>query len=286
MKITVLLYERDKDAQSVRYILWPMCEVWRDQGHDVELVCGIDKPIHGDVVFLHIDLTVVPQEYLDAISGHPCVVNRRVPDISKTLISRHPVRSRRDWDGPVIVKTVRNYGGQPEKRLLPRGRFLRWRDLLVERGFLSLAFADVLHSHSYPLFDSTRDLPLGIFKNPSLIVERFLPELCGGLYVKRCYTFFGDRWINEFYTARKPIVSRAIAVERKEVPVPDEIVAARERLGFDYGKLDYLIHDGEVILFDINRTPSVSAFPDLQHSQGQRLAGGLSSFLASTAEGA
>ncbi len=39
---------------------------------------------------------------------------------------------------------------------------------------------------------------------------------------------------------------------------PDAIRGLRRRLGIDYGKLDYVVHDGEVVLLDVNRTPAVS----------------------------
>jgi hypothetical protein len=37
--------------------------------------------------------------------------------------------------------------------------------------------------------------------------------------------------------------------------VPDEIRAERERMGFDYGKFDFVVNDGKAVLFDANRTP-------------------------------
>jgi len=39
-----------------------------------------------------------------------------------------------------------------------------------------------------------------------------------------------------------------------ESVVPPDIVAHRLRLNFDYGKLDYVIHHGEAILLDLNKT--------------------------------
>jgi hypothetical protein len=43
---------------------------------------------------------------------------------------------------------------------------------------------------------------------------------------------------------------------REPVPVPDELRAERQRLGFDYGKFDFVVRDDRPILFDANRTPS------------------------------
>ena len=35
-------------------------------------------------------------------------------------------------------------------------------------------------------------------------------------------------------------------------------------MGFDYGKFDYVIRDGQVVLFDVNRTPAHGAL-DIHH---------------------
>jgi len=41
-------------------------------------------------------------------------------------------------------------------------------------------------------------------------------------------------------------------------PIPAELRERREQLGADYGKIDYVIREGRVEIFDINRTPSGS----------------------------
>lgn len=286
MRITVLLCEGDDQAKDLPYVIWAMSDAWRAQGHTTEVVRGVPKPgtALGDVVFLHLDLTVVPEKVLAALQGHPCVVNRFVADISKSRYSRNRVRSRRDkWDGPVIIKTDRNYGGQPEKRLQPRSRLLRLKDRLAQRGLLPLALADVLYTENYPIYTSPRDVPFGAFHNPALFIERFRPERSGGLYCMRNFTFFGDRWINELYKAPCPVVSRGKAVSREEVEPPQEILELRQKLGFDYGKFDYVLDDGEVVVFDVNKTPSVSCPPQLLKEHGRRLAPGLDDVLQSTA---
>jgi hypothetical protein len=48
------------------------------------------------------------------------------------------------------------------------------------------------------------------------------------------------------------------AVRRELVPEePDELREIRRSLGFDFGKFDYSIVNGRVVLYDRNRTPSV-----------------------------
>lgn len=276
MKITVLMHEQD--TESVCYIILSMCSIWRDQGYDVEVLRGLGQPIRGDVVFLHIDFTVVPEEYLNAVADHSHVINRGAADISKTLFSRNQIYSTKECDVPVIVKTVLNHGGLPECRL-EQGVLSRLRDRLVKLGLLPLGFTNVLDPHSYPIFSSACDVPRSVFRNPSLFVERFLPERCGEFHCLRVYSFFGDHYFNELYKSRQPIVKRSNSVEFEEVPAPDAIHTIRKQFGLDYGKLDYVLRNGEVVLLDVNRTPAVGGFPDHQRFLGQKLAEGITSFL-------
>jgi len=44
-------------------------------------------------------------------------------------------------------------------------------------------------------------------------------------------------------------------IVRESAEVPAALRAERQRLGFDYGKFDFVIHDGEPVLLDANRTP-------------------------------
>jgi hypothetical protein len=62
--------------------------------------------------------------------------------------------------------------------------------------------------------------------------------------------------------------------------VPDEIRAERERLGFDFGKFDFVIHDGRPILLDANKTPSTPADSPAVAPLYAYLAEGIDGFLA------
>ena len=65
--------------------------------------------------------------YLEPLNACARVLNRKVTDISKRLISRYLVKSPEEHEGAVIVKSNLNFGGAPEARLLARrgGEFLR-----------------------------------------------------------------------------------------------------------------------------------------------------------------
>ena len=105
------------------------------------------------------------------------------------------------------------------------------------------------------MFRSLKDVPSAVFDNLALVVERFLPEMDGDLFCVRSYVFRHVR-VNFLKKAREPIVKSYWSVSAEEVPVPTAIVETQRRLGLDYGKLDYVIRDGEPVLLDVNATPA------------------------------
>ena len=112
-------------------------------------------------------------------------------------------------------------------------------------------------SERYPIFQSACQVPAAVFGDPDLVVEKFLPEKDERGYYVRYWVFLGERERCSRYLEAGPIVKGDQAIERVPVPVPDEIRAWRRRLGFDYGKFDFVIHDGRPVLLDVNRTPTV-----------------------------
>ncbi len=59
------------------------------------------------------------------------------------------------------------------------------------------------------------------------------------------------------------------AVRREPAPVPDDLRLRRAELGFDFGKFDFVIHEGRAVLLDANRTPSRP--PNLSSSQQREI---------------
>lgn len=112
-KITILLHERDAYPDAKGYFIWALCDLWRREGVEIEVLKGPGKVVVADLLIPHIDLTVLPEAYVDVFNSYPRVVNRHVRDISKRLISRNLVTRTDSYDGPVIVKTNLNYGEFP-----------------------------------------------------------------------------------------------------------------------------------------------------------------------------
>ena len=69
-------------------------------------------------------------------------------------------------------------------------------------------------------------------------------------------------------------------MERTSEPVPDELRRIRQEMGFDYGKFDYGVVNGEVVLYDVNRTPGASADPRVHAQTVEALSPGLLEILS------
>ncbi len=242
-------------------------------------VYGVDKKVDADVAINHVDLSETPAEYLEYLDRFPVVVNQRVTDIRKCNYSRALVGPDTDYDGPVILKTNRNYGGRPEARLKNRRLDRQIIRALVGKRTQSLGKTESLKPKDYPIYPSVREVPAEVFENDALIVERFQPEMEGDLYACRVYTFMGDRHTNARLVSRYPVVKGSSSLERVEVPVHEGIIAERERLGFDFGKFDYAVRDGDVVLFDANRTPGAPPFLGETPDYVRNVSRGLYSFL-------
>ena len=61
---------------------------WRDAGYKVMNHIGLGNLPESDIVFVHVDLTVIPQEYVDFIKKIPNAINGKIFDISRSSFSK------------------------------------------------------------------------------------------------------------------------------------------------------------------------------------------------------
>jgi hypothetical protein len=243
--LVVVAHAHDRFDQRP-FLVRGLFEHWEAAGHRVVVHHGSERLPPADVAWLHVDRSVIPPEYVEAVRVYRRVVNGAVVDIRKRSFSEQLVTPHDGYDGPVIVKTDLNSGGVPEalneeaSRLLgnPAGPDVRF---MTER---------------YPIFPAARQVPEAVWSDRDLVVERFVPEREAGNYCARAWVFLGDRERCNKMVGPHPVVKAADAVERVPVPVPEAIRAWRARLGFDYGKFDFVVHEGRPILLDVNRTPT------------------------------
>jgi hypothetical protein len=288
IRIGILIHKDDVAFIYFKYLIKLLIKEWKDLGFAVEIIRGTDRFVPVDVVICHIDLTVVPNEYKEFLAQYPVVINGNVPDISKTKISSNLVGKDDAYAGPVIVKTDRNSGGFSEERMIGRRHLLRaatarltslGRPIGFFRQTTQPAWADVrqMKSGEYPVFSSLREVPPGIFENQHLVIEKFLPEVRGDRYHIRYYHFLGDKEFAQIYQSTSMVVKASASIGEEIVPTPPELREIRKQLGLDYGKIDYVVRDGNVILLDVNPTPALPV--QFGSRIAKHLAGGVASKL-------
>lgn len=236
-----------------KYVLSTLRDIWLDMGLQVEV--GKEYAKDADLCILHHDLTRLdPFELPAAPKGVP-VLNGRVLDISKRRYSSLRVLPGDAWDGPVIVKSDLNAFGGPE-------RSRAGRLPLLQRGKRRLAKIDwrlarMLPKKTYPVLNSIKQVPTWVWGRDDLLVERFMPERVGKYYCQRGYLFFGEASYGYRIYSTHPTVKTG-TMEKYDYldKVPPEIEAVRREMGFDFGKFDYVEHDGRAILLDANKTPT------------------------------
>jgi hypothetical protein len=291
-KIVILLHERDETFFSLDYVVHLLMKEWNAMGIQTEVVRGVDRFVPGDVLVPHIDLTVLPREYVALFDRYPVVINRRLTDILKSHISGILVRPGDPYTGKVIVKTDLNSGGIPERYLCGEKR-ARWPSLpgmrskavaKAERMLKGWKHIETLLE--YPVYDSLQAVPPGVFENKNLVVEKFQPEMEGEHYCLRHYTFFGGRAINRLSRSKKKIVKGANLFQSEDVPAPvAELDAFRAGLGMDFGRFDYVLHGGKHVVFDVNRTPSYKPADEFFQRTSRLLAEGIHPLLAANIPG-
>ncbi|MCB9845899.1 MAG: hypothetical protein H6811_07950 [Phycisphaeraceae bacterium] len=282
--IAILLHERHQEAERMGYRIWALAENWKRRGIRIELVRGPAREIDTDLLIPHLDLSYIPDRYWDMIQGHPNVVNQRIRDTRKRAISANLVSRADPHVGPVIVKTNCNCGGLTDALLNEPDRPWTFARRLRRRLSLEpwlerrmLGSARVLRR--YHLFESMGHVPRRVYRNPNLVIEKFLPERRGDLYVIRMYTFFGGSERVRVLESSDPQVKSGNGRLRERSEVPPQLRAWRERLGLDYGKIDFVMRDGEPVVIDVNTTPTMSSPLDEDRvRRSSELADGLSSF--------
>ena len=261
------------------YFMRPISQLWQEQGHTVTVLQGPDKFVDGDIAILHVDLTVVPDDYIHFVRRYPKSINAGVKDISKRCFSTNQVALGDGYDGAVIVKTDRNCGGSGES-VVTRNHSFVGRCTHAVRRRLHWTLSGEMVSGNYPVFDSVNDVPRRVWSNSRLIVEKFLPERLGEFYCLRTWVFLADCESSSMCTAHRPVVKGADFIERIPVDVPDELRQMRKDFDFDFGKFDYVMIDGRVVLYDVNRTPTLGDTPaDMYMPRARVLAEGLKAFL-------
>jgi hypothetical protein len=242
-RIAILLHEFDDDKTFAGYAIAVLAEFWREDGHEVLPLYGTARFVPADLILVHVDLSVVPEPYLAFARRYPIALNAGIGDIRRTTYSANLLRRGDSWRGPVIVKSNLNYHGLPEQLLAARGR--------ARAGAAPVK----LRALRYFTFASLAEVPALMLDHPDLVVEKFQPERDGRFFCVRNLNCVGDYLGATRIRSLQPMVNSENCLPEIEDIEPDpRILAARSRLRLDYGKLDYVVVDGEAILLDVNKT--------------------------------
>lgn len=242
IRIAILFHEHDRTRGLNMYSIVHLSKFWIDAGHEVVYLFGIHDFVPADVIVVHIDLSVVPDEYLQFAAQYPAAVNARVRDIRKSTISKQLLTAQDRYDGKIIIKSNLNCAGQGERLTY------RIDNKAQKKSHLFRSALD------YRVFSNIQNVGRWVFDSPEYVVEKFLPEKQDDLYIIRLYQFLGDRESCFTMAGKHPIVNGSTATTSAEIEPDPEIRRIREELRLDYGKLDYVLREGKVILLDANKT--------------------------------
>lgn len=257
------------------YLLATLAGHWRKRGLRVQV--GADYAPHSDVCILHHDISRLDESAIPAAPPGKHVLNGRVLDISKRRYTTLLLEPGDAWTGSVIIKSNLNHYGAPEARMLRRDLIDRVRRRLAD---ISWRGAQSLPTHTYPVLQSIADVPDWVWASPELLVEKFVPERTrDDCFAVRGWVFCGDRGYSYRVISEDPIVKPGTAgrIEYIKSNPPPELVRRRAELQFDFGKFDYVVHDGEAILLDANKTPVFRGDPEAQRMRW--LSSGIEAFL-------
>lgn len=252
MRLLILHHDRADLRQIETHYIFAFCPHWENQGVEVVHHAGCAHLPPADLVLLHVDLSVVPERFSRALRAYPRVWNRTCLDIRKRRLPDRGLllAAPGEYPGPVIIKTDLNCGGFSERTLF---RKLKWTSDPRElwRNFRA---ARTPEQRSYPIYPTAADVPAAVWRDPDRVVEKFLPEREGDSYVVRWAYFCGARQMAFRSVSTKPVVRWSPGDVERPIPISPEIVAYRERIGLDYGKIDYVEHEGRSLVLDVNKT--------------------------------
>lgn len=263
---------RDGPSGPVRspYLLFGVLKILRGMGHGSRIARGPNR-VSGDAALLHVDSTMVDDEYLRLGSSYSKAINFRTGNISKRKVSRLLLAKGDDWDGSVVIKS--NYNNNALMEHLHNRRARSQGRPPPHPGLRKGA--------PYRVLDSLAQVTDEMWGDASLVVERFMPEPDpDGGFVLRTWVFMGSRERCTRSVTVDPISKAGDVVRYEPAEVPTALRAERERLGFDFGKFDFVMHGHEPILLDANRTPGVAqALQPLIRKGAMNLAQGLDELL-------
>lgn len=260
IRIAILMHDTAPKWPLSRYAVMQIAKYWLEDGNKVIAVCGDKNYVPADIAIVHVDLSVVPDSYLELANKYPIALNKHVKDIRKSTVSDNLLRKNDNYSGKVIVKSDLNFAGWPE-------RFAT--GTLRSQQPVSFKLPT-----DYKIFNQLSDVPEEYFEQKDMVLEKFMPEKEGELYFIRNFLFLGDK--NACYRAASydPVCNSASLLSLEITEPHREVFEWRESLKFDYGKFDYVVYKGKPVLLDANKTAgAMKSSPNMEQILRERSRG-------------
>lgn len=279
----VVIHTRPSTLIScTRYMVGELVPFWRSMGIAVVEVPAPAFVPSATAALMHVDSTRPLPDYAEISRRYELALNAGVGSIEKRRISRQLVTRHDGYQGPVIVKTNLNYGGMVDYRSARCAA--PWRTVaLAIRERLPWYLRASIRDKAYKVFPHPRAVPLCVWHNSSLVVERLLSERDGEAFIIRSWYFFGDQGFVCVNRSSAAVAHATTILSRTlEDDVPPALRSLRDELRFQFGKFDYTMVDGRPCLLDANHTPTLGRLPQWPwfHEQMKRLATGINQFVA------
>lgn len=249
-KKLAILHSRSTPPGGRHHMVSVIADNLSELGVEVIHLYGTGRFVPADAVFVHVDRSVVPRDVVRFAARYPRQINPLALDIRKRSFADGLLKAGDSYGGPVIVKSDLNYGGAPEfadlslaeRALAKAGRMLtRQPDIRI------LTKAD------YRVFPSLSDVPQGYF-GAGNVVQKLMLEKDGEKNLLREYMFLGNRHFENVERSAGAIITEDEHVSCHPFEPHPRLLNMRRRLKLDYGKIDYVMIDGEPFIFDANKT--------------------------------
>lgn len=252
-KTLAILHKRSAPAGESQHMVSLIAQDLEAMGIDVVHLEDTETFVPADALLVHIDRSVLPEAVTRFAAQYPKHVNGGALDIRKSRFADGLLAPGDSWPGPVIVKSDLNYGGMPEF----------WDLNVMERGWQRIGrilsgdrTIRILSKEDYRIFPKLADMPADYF-GPGNIVQKFLPEKDGDKNILREYFFLGDVHFENVERSANAIIDEDEHVSCLPFTPHPRLLEARRKLSLDFGKIDYVMVDGEPFIFDANKTPGL-----------------------------
>ena len=87
--IVILVHQNTLERSLKHYAIYYMAEFWKKRGYKVEFLIGVSRFVPADICLVHVDVSLVPREFLEFANQYEIVLNSKISDVRKRTISNN-----------------------------------------------------------------------------------------------------------------------------------------------------------------------------------------------------